>query len=137
MGTQQLRDLHDELAQSVQHLEEEVSKLGADWVLKTYDFDPERVDCEDWHEGEWNANYSFEISIKSPEAEPELDFEVTAWDEWRKLNEPKYRDVFEPLQKCAWKGFKREDVLVEFSAINVVDSDRREGIHVYNNSGWL
>lgn len=131
------RVLYSELMQHLPILETEASKLSPDWFLENSGFDPEMVSCEDWYEGSWFANYMFEISVKSPDGDPDCDFEIGAWEEWRKLGKPMYKDVFEPLQKCNWKGFKRDDVSVEFSAIKVVDSYGGEGIHVYNNQGWL
>lgn len=131
------QSLYSELMQHLPSLETEVSKLNPDWFLEDSGFDSEMVNCEDWHEGNWNANFMFRISIKSPDGDPDSDFEIDEWDEWRKLDEPMYKDVFEPLQKCNWQGFKRDDVSVEFSAINVVESYSGKGIHVYNNQGWL
>jgi hypothetical protein len=134
---EQFGNLYSELIKLISPLEKEVAALNPNWTVETWRFDPEMVNCDDWHEGIWVAGYMFEVSIKSPDGDPDCDFQIDAWDEWRMLDKPMYKDVFEPLQKCSWRGFKRYDVTVEFSAINVVDSYSGNGIHVYNNSGWL
>jgi hypothetical protein len=137
MAKEQLQALYSELLQHLPLLEKEVVELNPNWTVEAYQFDPEMVTCDDWYEGKWNAGYMFDISIKSPDGNPDCDFQIDQWDEWRKLDQPMYKDVFEPLQKCKWEGFKRDDVTVEFGAINVVDSYSGNGIHVYNNNGWL
>lgn len=133
----ELLELYRELSSLIPELESEVSKLNQNWTIEICNFDPELVICEDWDEEAWNAIYMFDVSIKSPDGDPDCDFRIDEWDEWHKLDEPMYKDVFEPLQKCSWQGFKRDDVTVEFSAIKVVDSYSGNGIHVYNNQGRL
>jgi hypothetical protein len=130
---EQFSSLYSELMKLLPLLEKEVVALNHNWIVETGPFDPEMVDCDDWHEGNWVAIYMFEVSIKSPDGDPNCDFEINAWDEWQMLDRPMYKDVFEPLQKCSWQGFKRDDVTVEFSAIKVVDSYSGNGTHVYNN----
>jgi hypothetical protein len=136
----ELLKLYKELERLTPALQVEVSRLNQDWTVEIRGFDPDLVVCEDWSDGEWNASYMFDVSIKSLDGNPDCDLEINEWDEWdewRKLDEPMYKDVFEPLQKCCWQGFKRDDVTVVFSAINVVNSYSGNGIHVYNNQGWL
>jgi hypothetical protein len=137
MAIEQLQALYFELLQHLPLIEKEVAKLNPNWIVEAYKFDSDMVTCDDWYEGKWNTSYMFDISIKSPDGNPDCDFQIDEWDEWKKLGEPMYKDVFEPLQKCKWEGFKRDDVAVQFSVINVVYNNRGNGVHVYNNSEWL
>jgi hypothetical protein len=139
VAKEQLQAFYRELiSQYLPLLQQEVSKINPEWIVEDSGFDSETVNCDDWCDGAWNANYMFCISIKSPDGNQDNDFEINAWDEWERLDRPMYKDVFEPLQKCNWEGFKRDDVTVEFSAINVVDSyNANQDFHVYNNQGWL
>ncbi|MHC5675139.1 hypothetical protein [Nostoc sp.] len=137
VAKQQLKNLYSDLMQYFPLLEKEVTNLDPTWILEPWDFDPEMVSCDDWDEGSWNATYIFKISITSPDGNPDCDFEIDEWEEWHKLDEPMCEDVFEPLRKCNWQGFKRDNVSVEFSAIKAVDSYSGKGLHIYNNQGWL
>jgi hypothetical protein len=137
IAKKQLKVVYSELLKFTPLLEKEVHSLNTNWTLEVREFDSEIVSCDDWDNGNWNVSYLFDIAIKSPDGNPECDFLIDAWDEWETLNQPMYRDVFEPLQKCKWQGFKRDDVSVKFDAINVVDSYSGKGLYVYNNQGYL
>ena len=139
LAQEQLQVFYQELiSQYLSLLQQEVSEINAEWVVEDSGFDSRLVNCDDWDDGVWNANYMFCISIKSPNGNQDNNFEINAWYEWERLDQPMYKDVFEPLQKCKWEGFKRDDVTVEFDAIKVVESYKpNQDFHVYNNQGWL
>lgn len=139
LAKKQLQAFYQELlSQYLPLLQQEVSRVNPEWIVEDSGFDSESVNCDDWQDGVWNANYMFCISIKSPNSNQDNNFEVNEWDEWERLAKPMYKDVFEPLQKCKWEGFKQDDVIVEFSSIKVVESYKaNQDFHVYNNQGWL
>lgn len=133
----ELERLFQELVKAMPGLEEDVLKLSPEFVVEYRDFDPEMVNCEDWYEGSWNAGYMFDILIKSPNGNPDCDFEIDQWDEWKRLGRPMYKDVPEPLRQCRWEGFKRQGVTVEFRVVKAVDSYSGDGLHFYDNQDWL
>jgi hypothetical protein len=133
----ELSKLYKELEILIPPLETEINNLNQNWTVELSGFDSDLVICEDWYDGAWKASYMFEVSCKSPDGNADCDHEISAWDEWHRLDEPMYKDVFEPLYQCSWVGFKREDVLVEFTAVKAVDSYSSNEVHFYNNQGWL
>jgi len=133
----EMKKLFQELVKAMPALEQDVLTLNPEFILECRDFDVEMVDCDDWHEGAWNAGYMFDISIKSPNGNPDCDYEIDQWDEWKRLGEPTYKDVPEPLRQCRWEGFKRDDVTVEFRVVKAVDSYSGNGLHFYDNQDWL
>jgi hypothetical protein len=139
VAKKQLQAFYEELlSQHLPLLQQEVSRLNQEWTVEDSGFYSESVNCDDWQDGAWNANYMFCISIKSPNGDQDNNFEINEWDEWERLDKPMYKDVFEPLQKCKWEGFKQDNVIVEFSSIKVVESYKaNQDFHVYNNQGWL
>lgn len=133
----ELEKMFQELVKAIPALQQEAIKLNPEFVVEYRDFDAEMVDCDDWHEGVWNAGYMFDIAIKSPKGNPDCDYEIDQWDEWKRLGEPMYKDVPEPLRQCRWEGFKRDDVTVEFRVVKAVDSYSGKGLHFYDNQDWL
>lgn len=133
----ELSKLYQELAACVAELELDVSKINPDFTVKLSNFDVDMVICEDWYEGNWNASYMFQVSVISPDGNPDCDYKIDQYDEWQRLDQPMYEDVFEPLYQCRWDGFKRNDVTVEFAAVKAVDSYSGNGLHFYDNKGWL
>jgi len=129
--------LYQELTLLVPIFQEEVKQKNPYLIVEAIEFDFDSIICEDWDDGEWYVSYSFEISCKSPDGIAELDFDYSAYDVWDDLGKPLYKDIFEPLYQCNWDAFKRDDVTVEFQAVNVVHSYKHDGFHFYDNRRWL
>lgn len=150
IGIPQLKTLWVKVRKALELVEEDCLMRFPDLLFEVLNFDPDLVCLDETDEKDgkilWDLTYWIEVETLSPDGIPECDYSFDAYDQWRKIGQPMYKDVCEPLYDCDWSSFESmcgatdetmgETVSVEFQSIQAVDS-YHGGIHFYNNDRWL
>ncbi len=149
-GLPLLENLWERLSKALKAVEKDCLNRYPDLTMEISILEKEFVCFDQWDKKDgkeiWNLSYWIEVRTISPDGISECDFEINQYDQWRKLGEPMYKDVYEPLYDCDWSSIKPfcgvtgdtigDTVSVQFGAVKAVDS-YHGGIHFYDNNGWL
>ncbi|MBW4431676.1 MAG: hypothetical protein KME28_08095 [Pelatocladus maniniholoensis HA4357-MV3] len=149
-GLPKLKSLWDKVLIVLEPVEKDCLLIHPDLVFEVSSFEADFVSFDETDEKDgkilFDLTYWMEVSTTSPDGIPECDYQFDAYDRWRKMGEPMYQEVFEPLFDCNWTSLEPfccatgetmgDIVSVEFQAIKAVDS-YHGGVHFYSNHRWL
>jgi len=149
-GLPLLENLWECLSKSLEAVKKDCLNRYPDLIMEISSLEKEFVYFDQWDKQDgkkvWDLSYWAEVKATSPDGDPECDFKIDQYDQWQKLGEPMYKDVYEPLYDCDWSSIKPfcdvdsdtigDIVSVQFDAVKAVDS-YHGGIHFYNNNEWL